>query len=182
MAHVPALLADAILPSLALIWPITILLFVPVVGIEAQYARSRLNLSFGRAFRVFGVANLASTLIGLPIATLIAAAVQTKLQVHLYGTPQANFENWSRSGDLSNLARGLGQYPRWTVIAAAGLMFAICFVISWCVEAAYVKWWIARNAPDHGLINSKGNHVVRNANVLSYFFLAVISSCILAIM
>ncbi len=177
MNSYPPLLADAILPSLALIWPITILLLVPIIGIEAQYARSRLNLSFGRAFRVFGVANVASTIIGLPLATLVAAAVQKRMQVHFYGTPQANFEKWGHSGDVSNLARGLGQYPLWTLIAAALLMFAICFTISWWVEAAYVKWWIARTAPDASLINSHVGRVVRNANVLSYLLVAVVSLC-----
>ena len=36
--------ADAILPSLVLIWPITILLLIPIVIVEALYSKSRLLL------------------------------------------------------------------------------------------------------------------------------------------
>jgi len=179
--HFYPLLADAILPSLVLVWPITILLLLPIIGVEAKYARSRLNINGGQAFRVFGVANLASMVVGLPIATAVAAAIQKRLQIHLFGTRQSNFDHWSRSGDVSQLARGFGQYPRWILIVAAVLMFALCFMISWWVEAAYVKWWIKRRKPDAGLVNSQISRVVRNANVLSYVLLAAISIGVLTL-
>ena len=73
--HFSLLTADAILPSLVLVWRITILLLLPIIGVEAKYARSRLNISSGQAFWVFGVANLASTVVGLPIATAVAGVV-----------------------------------------------------------------------------------------------------------
>ena len=174
-----SLLADAILPSLALIWPITILLLLPVIGLEAQYARKRLHLTIGQAFRVFGIANVASTIIGLPMATAVARALQSRIQVHFYGTQQANLDQWDRGGEISHFLRGSGQYPRWTLVAAAVFMFALCFLISWWVEGAYVKWWIARKAPDAALVNSQASRVVRNANVLSYLLVAAVSLGIL---
>lgn len=64
------LLADAILPSLIWIWPITVVLLLPIIVVEAQYARRRLNLMPGQAFRVFAVANVISTVIGFPLATV----------------------------------------------------------------------------------------------------------------
>jgi hypothetical protein len=174
------LLADAILPSLVLIWPITIFLLLPVIGVEAQYARTRLHLSLGQAFRVFGIANVASMVVGFPIATGVATALQNRMNVHFFGTPRANFDQWNRSGDVSNLMRGLGQYPRWTLIAAAVFMFAVCFIISWWVEAAYVKRWLVRKKPDAVLANSQASRVVRNANILSYLLVAAISIGVLA--
>jgi hypothetical protein len=180
--HFSPLLADAILPSLVLVWPITILLLLPIIGVEAKYARNRLNLSRGQAFRVFGVANLASTVVGLAIATAVAGAIQDRLQIRLFGTRQSNLDQWSRGGDVSQLARGFGQYPRWTLIVAALLMFALCFMISWWVESAYVKWWIKRRKPDAGLVNSQTSRVVRNANVLSYVLLAAISIGVLSLL
>jgi hypothetical protein len=181
MNHFSPFLADAILPSLVLVWPITILLLLPIIGVEAKYARSRLNLSSGEAFRVFGIANVASTIVGFPIATAVAFAVQNRLQIRLFGTRQSNLDQWSRSGDVSRLAEGFGQYPRWTLIVAAVLMFALCFTISWWVEAAYVKWWIKRRKSDAGLVNSQTSRVVRNANVLSYVLLAAISIGVLSL-
>jgi len=174
-------LADAILPSLVLVWPITVLLLLPIVGVEARYARSRLNLSGWQAFRVFGVANVASTVVGFPIATAVAGAIQNRLQIRLFGTRQSNLDQWSHGGDVSQLARGFGQYPRWTLLVAAVFMFALCFVISWWVEATYVKWWIKRRKPDAGLVNSKKRRVVRNANLLSYALLAAISIGVLSL-
>ena len=119
------LLADAILPSLIWIWPITVVLLLPIIVVDAQYARWRLNLMPGQAFRVFAVANVISTVIGFPLATLAANILQIKVQNHLYGNPQLNFEQWSRGGDPSNLARGFGQYPHSPLFAAAGKKFTI---------------------------------------------------------
>ena len=181
MNHFSPLLADAILPSLVLVWPITIVLLLPIIAVEAKYACSRLNLSGGQAFRVFGVANIASTVIGLPIATAVASAVQNRMQIRLFGTRQSNLDQWSRGGDVSELARGFGQYPRWTLLVAAVLLFGMCFVISWWVEAAYVKWWIGRKKADPELVNSQTSRVVRNANVLSYLLVAAISIGVLAL-
>jgi len=180
--HFSPLLADAILPSLVLVWPITIVLLLPVIAVEAKYAQSRLNLSGGQAFRVFGVANVASTVIGLPIATAVATAVQNRMQIRLFGTRQSNLDQWSRGGDAADLARGFGQYPRWTVLAAAVLLFGMCFVISWWVETAYVKWWIGRRRVDTELVHSQISRVVRNANVLSYLLVAALSISILALL
>jgi hypothetical protein len=180
--HFSPLLADAILPSLVLVWPITILLLLPIIGVEATYARSRLNMSSGQAFRVFGVANIASTVIGLPIATVLAAGIQNRLQIRLFGTRQSNLDQWSRSGDVSQLARGFGQYPRWTLLVAAVLMFALCFMISWWVEVVYVKWWIKRRKPDADEATLQTNRIVRNANVLSYVLLGAISISVLSLL
>jgi len=174
------LLADAILPSLIWIWPVTVVLLLPIIAVEAQYARRRLNLMPGQAFRVFGIANIISTIIGFPLATVVANILQIKVQNHFYGSPQLNFEQWSRGGDPSNLARGLGQYPHWPLLAAAGLMFSLCFLISWWVEGAYVHWRLVRRGPGVTAEKSQTVLVVRNANVLSYVLLAAISISMLA--
>ncbi len=86
------LLADAILPSLIWIWPITVVLLLPIIVVEAQYARRCLNLMRGQAFRVFAVANVISTVIGFPLATVAGNVLQIKVQNQLYGNPQLNFE------------------------------------------------------------------------------------------
>jgi hypothetical protein len=176
--HLFPLLANAILPSLMLVWPITVLLLLPIIAVEASYSRNQLGLSRGQAFRVFGAANVVSTVIGFPIATAVAAVLQNRIQVRLFGTRQANFEQLN-GGDVSHLSLAMGQYPRWILIGAAVLMFAMCFAISWWIEAAYVKWWIGRKDPTGAMANSKTSRVVRNANLLSYAMLAAISLCVL---
>lgn len=174
------LLADAILPSLIWIWPVTMVLLVPIIFVEAQYARKRLNLTPGQSFRVFAVANVISTIIGFPVATLAANILQIKMQNHFYGSPQLNLRQWSRGNDPSTFARSLGQYPRWPLLAAAGLMLLLCFLISWWIEAAYVKWWMVRRRPVTPAMRAQTALVVRNANVLSYALLAAVSIGMLA--
>lgn len=157
-----------------------VVLLLPIIAVEAQYARRRLNLRPGQAFRVFGVANIISTIVGFPLATLAGNTLQAKAQNHFYGSPQSNFERWSHGGDPSNLARGLGQYPHWPLLAAAGLMFLLCFLISWWVEAAYVNWWTERRSLSAPAAKPQTTRVVRNANVLSYALLAAVSLGMLA--
>lgn len=172
-------LGDAILPSLMLVWPITVVLLLPIVAVEAMYSRSGLGLSRGQALRVLGTANVISTLIGFPIAMVIAATIQNRIQVRLFGTRQANYDQWNR-GDVSHFGRAMGQYPRWVLLGAAIFMFAMCFVISWGIEAAYVQWWIRRRNLQQSAPTPTISHVVRNANLLSYAMLVVISLCVLA--
>jgi hypothetical protein len=102
------------------------------------------------------------------------------MQNHFYGSRQLNFERWSHGGDVSSLGRSFGQYPNWTLPAAAGFMFLLCFLISWWVEATYIKWWIRRRSPDATAVYSQITHVVGNANALSYALLAAISIGMLA--
>jgi len=162
-----------------LVWPITIVLLLPIIAVEASYSRSRLGISRGQAFRVFGIANLVSTVIGFPIAAAVAAAIQNKMQVWLFGTRQANWERFS-GGDVSRLALGMGQYPRWILIAAAAVMFVLCFAFSWWIEGAYIKWWLKRKGLATAATSSKTSQVVRDANLLSYMMLAAISLFALA--
>lgn len=167
--------ADAILPSLAFLWPITILLLVPVVFIEALYARKRLNLTTGKSTRVFGVANVISTIVGLPVASILAGAFQRRIEIHLFGTRQSNWDKWNSSGNVAELSRAFGRYPRWTLLIAAMMMLAICFLISWWTETAYVNWCLRRERDD---LEAKAVHAsgtVRNANAISYAFLGAVS-------
>jgi hypothetical protein len=72
--------ADAILPTLALVWPITILLLIPIIVIETLHSWRRLQLGFWESIRTIGLANLLSSLAGLPIANLFSAGLQRVLE------------------------------------------------------------------------------------------------------
>jgi hypothetical protein len=63
--------ANPIVPPIAIIWPVAWLALVPVIFIEAAIARHVLGFSFGRAFRLASVANLLSTLVGVPVGTCL---------------------------------------------------------------------------------------------------------------
>jgi hypothetical protein len=59
--------ADAGVPMLALIWPASWVLFIPVVAIEAWLARKIVGLSVKQSVLASAVANAVSTLVGIPL-------------------------------------------------------------------------------------------------------------------
>jgi hypothetical protein len=60
--------ANAGIPMLALSWPIQWLAFIPVVAGEAAIAAKPLHLPYRATLKPVAIANLWSTLIGVPIA------------------------------------------------------------------------------------------------------------------
>jgi hypothetical protein len=63
--------ADSIIHPIVVIWPVAWLALVPVVLVEAAVARRIFGWSYARAFRMTTVANLFSTLIGVPVGTCL---------------------------------------------------------------------------------------------------------------
>jgi predicted Na+-dependent transporter len=175
--------ADAVLPSLALVSPIMVLFLLPVVATEAWYAGKRLNISRRQSWRVIGIANILSAVVGLPIGTVLGQGLQRNLEIHYYGTQQDNWKRLEKPGDVdaSAISLALGQYPRWTLIVGAVVMLIVCFLISWWVEAAYARWWRKHRmvGTNDALPKAETSRIVRNANLLSYAFLSVVTLFIL---
>jgi len=71
--------ADVGVPMLALMWPISWLLLVPVIVVEAAVAHDLLCLASRRALFVSAVANTTSTLLGIPITWLVLVALEMLL-------------------------------------------------------------------------------------------------------
>jgi hypothetical protein len=68
--------ADAGVPMLALVWPASWYLFLPVVAVEAWIGRKITGLPLKRAALASAVSNAASTLVGLPLAWGLFLAVE----------------------------------------------------------------------------------------------------------
>jgi hypothetical protein len=64
-------LANPIIPPVAIIWPVAWLALVPVVLVETAVACRVLGWTCGRALRMATVANLFSTLVGVPVGTCL---------------------------------------------------------------------------------------------------------------
>jgi len=64
--------ADAGAPMIAIVWPLALLLLVPIVLIEALVARRFFKLEFRRTFRLVLRANACSTLAGIPLAQALS--------------------------------------------------------------------------------------------------------------
>jgi hypothetical protein len=173
-----AALADAIFPTLILIWPITALMFIPVVLIEAVYTKHKMALGFWESLGVVGVANILSTIAGLPLATLLSTGLR-------YGLESLYFRNLSamtesvrnvvlapsslKAHDTVSLMV-LGLYPRWLMISCAMVLMAVAFLISWWIEGIWLKRYVSERTPSR---TSECVLVSRNANLLSYAFLTL---------
>src|SRR5260370_1208577 len=72
-------LADVGLPMLVFVWPASWILLVPIVLVEAVIARRILALPPARCLKISFVANLVSTMVGIPLAWLAALLLELLL-------------------------------------------------------------------------------------------------------
>jgi hypothetical protein len=170
--------ADAILPSLILIWPITILLLIPIIGIEVLYSKPQLGMTGWESIRVVGAANVLSSIAGLPLANLFSAGVQYALESLYFRDPSLLQERAAqmltgdvRRHDYMRLVL-LGLYPRWILLLSAVTMVSLCFLVSWWVEAKWVQRHLTRTSS--AVDNPRVWKTVRNANLLSYGIVLVV--------
>jgi hypothetical protein len=63
--------ADMGVPMLAVVWPLSWLLLIPVIAIEAVVAYRLLGNDWRKSFKISAIANLVSTLVGIPLVWVI---------------------------------------------------------------------------------------------------------------
>jgi hypothetical protein len=175
-------LADAILPSLVLVWPVLILLLIPIIVVEALYSRRRLGMQLWECLRVVGVANILSSVAGLPIGHILAAGLQYAAEGTYFRDPDrlrtpllGSVEPLSTSKhDYARLVF-LGLYPRWILLLSAAAMLVICFLISWWVEAKWIQRYLKRMGQSDEPATATVWRTVRNANVASYSLVSLLA-------
>jgi hypothetical protein len=165
--------ADALLPTIALISPITVFLLLPIIVIEAWYVGRFLDLRFWKATGVMTLANVVSTIIGIPI-TFGLSSLQNRVMIHVYGSEKANFDKWIATGDASARAFSFGHYPGWAFLTSAFVTLIVCFLVSWWVEYLVARWRLKALIDSAKFSRRQTNQAVRNANILSYSFLTAI--------
>jgi len=167
------LLADMGMPMIFVEWPLMIIALVPIIFIETVLIRRWMPLPLGKAFLGVGVANLLSTLVGVPLSWLCVLLVDgflgaglrsVALHYHwqLRGTPLAHVLFF-----FLNVAwgTGVGQYPYWFVPAAAAVLLVPCFYASVWLE----RWVCARTWKQ--LDPARVRSSVFRANLASYALL-----------
>jgi len=68
-------IADAGVPLVAVAWPASWMLLLPIIAVEAVVARRVLRLEWDRSFKISAAANAASTLLGIPLTWALTFAV-----------------------------------------------------------------------------------------------------------
>jgi len=149
---------------------------VPIIIVEALLIRRWLSLPYGDAFKGVIVANLASTIVGVPLARLAMLVVE--FVVMLPVALAADHWHWKLGspvlgvlGFLLSIA-WLGPVERqlyWMIPAASALLLVPSFVVSvWFERRICLRSW---GGIDPALV-SRG---VFNANLASYGLLFVIA-------
>jgi hypothetical protein len=70
-----AAVANSGVPTIMLTWPLAIVLLLPIVFVEAWLVQRLLSVPYRRALKISGLANLASTLVGIPLTHILFAPI-----------------------------------------------------------------------------------------------------------
>ena len=79
--------ADIGLPMLAIVWPGSWILILPIIILEALIAKRILNSNWGLAFKISGAANAVSTIVGIPITWFALALIFWLLGIFAFYLP-----------------------------------------------------------------------------------------------
>jgi hypothetical protein len=168
------LLADAGIPMIFLTLPLMLMLLIPVIAIEGFLCKKWLGLTTWEAMKSNAVSNLASTLIGVPVAW----AIMLGLEFGTMGLVDSShaIQNWrSPIAEViffffSSAWIGPPQDKNLWVIPAATLALLIPFFFaSYVVEYLVIKFMLGM--PEGGPANlayPRIRKAVRNANLITY--------------
>lgn len=167
--------ADAGVPMLALALPAMIISLIPIIIIESWYIHRTLNLSFKRALKVMGIANIESTLIGIPLTWIIWVIVEMILGYVSYRVLDSFHislpESVSILFALTVGAAWLGPAKSnlyWMVPTASLVLLLPFFYVSWLFERHRAKRLLQEYDPENV------NKATFIANVYSYGLLCAI--------
>jgi len=158
---------------LALVWPASWALLIPIVLVEALVARRVLGLGWKEALRRTGVANLASTLVGIPLTWGALVLAETVAQAAAEASPYLGKLSVNTiPGKIATVfitAPWLYPYESelgWMIPTAAVLLLEHFFLVSVWVEGRYFD----RKAE---LPKEQVKRWSWHANLLSYGMLAI---------
>ena len=168
-------LADAGVPMLAVVWPISWLLLLPIVIVEALVAQALLDLEPRQSLVVAAKANVASTLIGIPLTWLLLLLVELLLSKGLaygLGTPTDKLLAFTLQAPWLIPYEGS---LHWLVPAAAIVLCVPFFIVSVFTERAVVRRLLPQASP------SAVTHWSWRANLITYGFVLCALAVIVAI-
>jgi hypothetical protein len=128
---------------LAVIWPASWILFVPIVIVEAAFIRRLFTVSWKRSLAVSSAANALSTLVGIPLAWLALVFVQMVVLGSAGGTAHGLVGLGHKLLAVTFQAPWLIPYESdldWMVPAASIVLLGPFFVVSVYTE----RWVVSR--------------------------------------
>ena len=167
-------LANAGIPMIALAMPGMVISFIPIVAIESWYLHKYLKVPFSRCLKVMTIANLESTIIGIPLAWLGMLLVEMAVAVIFMMMP----DSITRANNVfaAAFASIVGaawlapdeKYSYWAVPLACLVLLIPFYFVTWWYEYSSVKRQMKEANPTILKV------ATRNLNLLSYGFLALL--------
>jgi hypothetical protein len=168
------LLADAGIPMIALTLPLMLMLLVPVVVIEGFLCKKWLRLTNWEALKSNTVANLVSTIIGVPLAWALMlglqfaamATVDQKLKFLNSNSPLATVVAFLLHSAWIPPAEGTNV---WWIPTAILVLLVPFFIASYGIEYLVMAYMVGMPAggPEN-LTYPRVKRAVRNANLVTY--------------
>jgi hypothetical protein len=167
--------ANAGVPMLAIILPGMIVSLIPIILIEAWYISRSLSISFAKAIKVMGIANLESTLIGIPITWTIWVVVEmifAYVGYHLsdyFGISLPDFIHnvFAVTVNAAWVAPNKSNAYWLLPVAVLVLLLVFCY-ISWLIERRRAKKLLRE------VSSETVNRAILIANIYSYGLLGLI--------
>lgn len=165
MVIAPLASANAGIPMLFLAMPAFLLSLVPIIVIEAFYLSKSLRLAWGQSLKTASVANLVSTLVGIPLTWFLLAVIQLVTGGGVaYGLDSALGRVLAVTWQAPWLLPYEGDLNWMLPIAGLVLLFPF-FLVSWWSEYLVTKRMNKALSP----LDIKRK--VRNANLITYTLL-----------
>ncbi|MGD1018371.1 MAG: hypothetical protein ABSA12_03540 [Verrucomicrobiia bacterium] len=173
------LLADMGIPMIMLELPAMAILFVPVVLLESFVVNRSLGIGFSKAGSGLFLANLASTILGFPLAWIVMLGVELASGAAFMGVthffPAIEHVCFNspilRIASVPFVAAWVPGDEAWQILIAAAVLLIPTFYISVWIERRICVWVWASEVSD---TTSAVGKAVRKANVVSYVFLYAI--------
>jgi len=136
--------ADVGIPMLALVWPASWALLLPVIVLEGLLARKVLQQSWSKSFWIAAAGNGASTLVGIPSSW---AAVLMLGNVFIWLGEAAGVSGHVPIGLIFYVAWLPPGVQPWHFIAAAAILCVPFFFVSYGVEYSVAKRLLPHVSP-----------------------------------
>ena len=160
-------MADVGIPMIVFTLPGMVMVLIPVIFLEMLVMKPRLSVSTKTALKVSSVANIVTTIVGIPFTWLVLVIIQFWTGGGGNAVPKTPIDAVF-AVTLHAAWRGEGP-PYWVIPAAAMWLLVPSFFVSWWLEYKVA----ARMLPDAGRQQLKS--AMFRANLLSYYFLEMIA-------
>lgn len=167
------LLADAGVPMILLTFPAMVILLVPIILVEAFLCKKWLGLTTWQSMKANTLSNLASTIIGVPLAWALLLGVEFGVAELADLSPA--LQNWNSPIAtvifllFDSAWIGPPEHHLWIVPAAVLILLVPFFFASYGTEYLVLRFMVG--VPEGGPPNLAYRRVrvaVRNANLVTY--------------